>query len=79
VDFSKGLVFDVALTTGEGTSEVTNPRQGGPTITQSGTGEPFSCTDWLENGAGKLVLPLIGLDIQAAGNIDTVNTLSIDD
>jgi hypothetical protein len=79
VDFSKGLVFDVALTTGEGTSEVTNPRQGGPTITQSKTGTPFSCSDWLENGAGALVLPLIGLDIEAAGNIDTVNTLLIDD
>jgi hypothetical protein len=79
VDFSKGLVFDVALTTGEGTSEVTNPRQGGAPISQSKTGAPFSCTGWSENGPGTLVMPLIGLDIQAAGNIDTVNSLSIGD
>jgi hypothetical protein len=72
-------VFDVALTTGEGTSEVTNPRQTGPTITQSKTGAPFDCSQWRENAVGTLILPLIGLDIQAAGNIDTVNTLSIGD
>ena len=74
VDFAKGGTYDTALTTGRATGQVTNSRQGG-TVTNDGQGVAFSCTTWSSNGPGTLVMPVIGLDIAAAGNIDTVNVL----
>src|SRR5213593_1236886 len=80
VDYSKGFMFDLALTTGAVTATVENPRQGNPaTITK--TGQPFDCSAFTGTGGpGVLLTPFILSDVSFGGQtFDTANIMQLAD
>ena len=80
VDYSKGFMFDLALTTGTVTATVQNPRQGNPaTITR--TGQPFDCSAFTGTGGpGVLLTPFILSDVSFGGQtFDTANIMQLAD
>lgn len=80
VDFTTAAVQGVtAFTTGSATAELLNPRPGslGGALPQTGTGRPFDCANWSEDGPGILVAPQIGYANPIAG--DVTNIIQIDD
>ena len=80
VDYSKGFLFDLALTTGTVTATVQNPRQGNPaTITK--TGQPFDCSAFTGTGGpGVLLAPFILSDVMFGGTtFDTANIMQLAD
>jgi hypothetical protein len=78
VDFSKAFVYDLALTTGQATAEITNARQGGTQVI-SATGSPFDCQNFVgEDLPGVLVIPLTITDINIIGG-DAANVAVLDD
>ena len=64
------------LTTGTVVSHILNPLQGG-TVSVTKTGQPFSCSAWMENGPGIMEMGITGTDDPIAK--DTANVLQIDD
>jgi hypothetical protein len=78
VDYTKAFVYDLALTTGTATTEITNARQG-VTQTIEETGAPFDCANFVgEDLAGTLVIPLTITDVDII-NGDAANVAILDD
>lgn len=76
VDYSKGFVYDLALTTGQAHAEITRERLTGNTQQITVTGQPFDCTGFVgENAPGVLVMPLDITDIPNVGDAANVAKL----
>lgn len=80
-DATYAPVLRGAVTTATATSNIINSQQGG-TATVSQSGQPFNCSNWVENAGASVVAPNANMDVVlplGLGTVDIAQVLRLND